>query len=47
MEALIANSPTVPGLLTEYILKGKDNVTILMYCIVSDCSNEAETEENF
>ena len=22
MEALIADSPTVPGLLTEYILKG-------------------------
>ena len=24
MEALIADSPIVPGLLTEYILKGKD-----------------------
>ena len=37
MEALIADSPIVPGLLTEYILKGKNrschNTVNLKYCI--------------
>lgn len=34
MEALIADSPTVPGLLTEYILKGENQLKLVFhsYC---------------
>lgn len=31
MEALIADSPTVPGLLTEYILKGENQLKLVFH----------------
>lgn len=34
MEALIADSPTVPSLLTEYILKGENQLTLVFFFTV-------------
>ena len=39
MDALLADSPTVPGLLTEYILKGECKVASDIYTSGSDVCN--------
>ena len=40
MEALITDSPTVPSLLTEYILKGEKQLK-LVFSLISVCLWEA------
>lgn len=39
MDALLADSPTVPGLLTEYILKGECKAASDIYTSGSDVCN--------
>ena len=46
MDALLADSPTVPGLLTEYILKGECKAASDIYTSGSDVCNLTVCEES-
>ena len=46
MDALLADSPTVPGLLTEYILKGECKAASDIYTSGSDVCNLTVCKES-
>ena len=46
MDALLADSPTVPGLLTEYILKGGCKAASDVYTSGSDVCNLTVCKES-